>query len=128
MDELPLAVLVVSVLRILFNEVDFHWKVRKFRQQTYLSHLEKKQLSVNDSRLSMMPPPSKWKRKIDSPVVESAMEEFISKVLKDFVTDLWYSEITPDKEAPELIRAVIMDALGVAGRAKDINLVDLLTR
>lgn len=125
----PIAVLFVSVLRILFNEVEFHWKVRKFRQQTYLSLLERKQLSVNDSRLSTAPPPSKWKRKIDSPIVEAAMEEFINKVLKDFVTDLWYADITPDKEAPELMRAVIMDVLGeISGRVKDINLVDLLTR
>ncbi|GMP38142.1 hypothetical protein CsSME_00009504 [Camellia sinensis var. sinensis] len=46
-----------------------------------------------------------------------------------FLTHLWYSEITPDKEVPELIRAVIMDALGeVSGRVKEINLVDLVTR
>ncbi|KAL7236679.1 hypothetical protein ACSBR1_019893 [Camellia fascicularis] len=126
---IPISILFVSALRILFNEVEFHWKVRKIHQQTYLSHLEKKQLSVNDSRLSTMLPPPKWKRKIDSPVVEAAMEEFVNKILQDFVSDLWYSEITPDKEAPELIRAVIMDALGeVSGRVKEINLVDLVTR
>ncbi|GMP38155.1 hypothetical protein CsSME_00009511 [Camellia sinensis var. sinensis] len=126
---IPISILFVSALRILFNEVEFHWKVRKIHQQTYLSHLEKKQLSVNDSRFSTTLPPPKWKRKIDSPVVEAAMEEFVNKILQDFVSDLWYSEITPDKEAPELIRAVIMDALGeVSGRVKEINLVDLVTR
>ncbi|CAL5378695.1 unnamed protein product [Camellia sinensis] len=126
---IPISILFVSALRILFNEVEFHWKVRKIHQQTYLSHLEKKQLSVNDSRFSTTLPPPKWKRKIDSPVVEAAMEEFVNKILQDFVSDLWYSEITPDKEAPELIRAVIMDAVGeVSGRVKEINLVDLVTR
>ncbi|CAL5378687.1 unnamed protein product [Camellia sinensis] len=123
---IPISILFVSALRILFNEVEFHWKVRKIYQQTYLSHLEK---TVNDSRLSTMLPPPKWKRKIDSPVVEAAIEEFVNKILQDFVSDLWYSEITPDKEVPELIRAVIMDALGeVSGRVKEINLVDLVTR
>ncbi|GFY95063.1 phox domain-containing protein [Actinidia rufa] len=126
---IPISVLFVSALRVLFNEVEFHWKVRKIQKPTYLSHLVKKQLSVNDSRLLMSPPPPKWKRKIDFPVVEASMEEFVNKLLQDFVTDLWYSDITPDKEAPELMHAVIMDVLGeISGRLKDINLVDLLTR
>ncbi|KAG2703535.1 hypothetical protein I3760_06G142200 [Carya illinoinensis] len=99
------------------------------RLRTYLSHLEKKQLSVNDSRLSTVPPPPKWKRKIDSPVVEAAMNDFIDKILKDFVVDLWYSEITPDSEFPQHIHAIVMDALGeISGRVKELNLVELLTR
>jgi len=94
-----------------------------------LSHLEKKQLSVNDSRLSTSLPPLKWKRKIDAPLVEAAMEDFVNKLLHDYVIDLWYSDITPDKEAPELIYRVIMDALAeISQRVKEINLVDLLTR
>ncbi|XP_023874567.1 uncharacterized protein LOC111987089 isoform X1 [Quercus suber] len=126
---IPISILFVSALRILFNEVEFRWKVQSVRPPTYLSHLEKKQLSVNDSRLSTMPPPPKWKRKIDSPVVEAAMSDFIDKILKDFVVDLWYSEITPDREFPEQIRAIIMDALGeISLRVKELNLVDLLTR
>ena len=126
---LPIAILIVSSLRIITNEVEFKWKVKSVRQQTYLSHLEKKQLSVNDSRLSSSPPPPKWKRKIDSPTVEAALNEFIDKILRDFVVDLWYLEITPDREAPELMRTVILDAIGeISGRVKEINLVDLLTR
>ncbi|CAK7329788.1 unnamed protein product [Dovyalis caffra] len=111
-------------------KVEFSWRVRpSVRRQSYLSHLEKKQLSANDSRLSSVPPTPKWKRKIDSPVVEAAIGDFIDKILKDFVVDLWYSEITSDRDAPELMRSVIMDALGeISGRAKEINLIDLLTR
>lgn len=126
---LPVAVLLVSGSRILFNAVDFRWKVRNVRQPTYLTHLEKKQLSVSDSRLSTSPPTLKWKRKIGSPLVEAAAEEFIGNVLRDFVIDLWYSDITPDKEAPELMHEIVMDVLGeISGRAKEINLVELLTR
>ncbi|KAJ9152921.1 hypothetical protein P3X46_026428 [Hevea brasiliensis] len=127
---LPISVLLVSASRILSNEVEFSWKARRSTcPQSYLSHLEKKQLSVNDSRLCSAPLPQRWKRKIDSPIVEAAINDLIDKILKDFVVDLWYSEITPDKEAPELMRAVIMDAIGeISGRIKEINLVDLLTR
>lgn len=125
----PIAILLVAGSRILLNDVEFRWKIRKNRPETYLSHLEKKQLSVNDSRLTTLPPPPRWKRKIDSPVVESAMEDFINKLLQDFVCDLWYSDITPDKEAPELMRTIIMDLLAeISARVKNINLVDLLTR
>uniref|UniRef100_A0A2P2LA00 Uncharacterized protein LOC8275559 isoform X1 n=1 Tax=Rhizophora mucronata TaxID=61149 RepID=A0A2P2LA00_RHIMU len=127
---LPISILLAVALRVLFNEVEFKRKPQTaVRPQSYLSHLEKKQMSVNDSRLSSAPPPPRWKRKIDSPIVEAAINEFMDMVLKDFVVDLWYSEITPDKEAPELMRSVIMDALGeISARVKEINLVDLLTR
>ncbi|KAI3803675.1 hypothetical protein L1987_31835 [Smallanthus sonchifolius] len=126
----PIAILLVSGSRILLNEVEFRWKIKKTAEsRTLLSHLEKKQLSVNDSRLSTLPPPPKWKRKIDSPIVEAAMEDFINKLLQDFVVDLWYTDITPDNEGPELIKAIIMDALAeISARVKNINLVDLLTR
>ncbi|XP_028777081.1 uncharacterized protein LOC114733751 isoform X2 [Neltuma alba] len=125
----PISILLVSALRILLNKVEFRWKVKPPRSQTYLSHLEKRQFSPNDPHLSTPPPPAKWKRKIDSPVVEAAASDFIDKILKDFVIDLWYSDITPDQEFPQHIHAIIMDALGeISGRLKEINLVDLLTR
>ncbi|KZV16343.1 hypothetical protein F511_25964 [Dorcoceras hygrometricum] len=126
---IPIAILLVAGLRTLLNEVEFRWKVHSTIPLSYLSHLDKKQLSVNDSRLSTLLPTQKWKRKIDSPVVEAAIEDFINQILRDFVIDLWYSDITPDKEAPELIRGIIMDVLGeISGRIKEVNLVDLLTR
>ncbi|KAL2927562.1 Sorting nexin-16 [Bienertia sinuspersici] len=126
---IPVAVLIAIGLRHLTNEVEFHMKVPSTSKRTYLSHLEKKQLSVNDSRLFTAPLPPKWRRKFDFPIVEAAVEEFVDKIIEDFVTDLWYSDITPDKEAPELMRAIILEALGeVAGRVKEVNLVDLLTR
>uniref|UniRef100_A0A7C9E8S9 PX domain-containing protein n=1 Tax=Opuntia streptacantha TaxID=393608 RepID=A0A7C9E8S9_OPUST len=125
----PIAVLIAVLLRILTNEVDFRWKVPSSSKQTYLSYLERKQLPLNDYRLSSPRPQSKWKRKFDSPMIEAAVEDFIDKIIQDFVTDLWYSDITPDKETPELMHTIILDALGeVAGRVKEVNLVDLLTR
>ena len=126
---LPMAILILGALRILLNQIEFRWKVMPDPRQSRLSYPDKKQLSLNDPRLSTTPPPLRWKKKIDSPVVEAAINDFIDKILNDFVINLWYSLITPDKEAPELIRGVIMDALGeISVRVKEINIVDLLTR
>lgn len=125
---LPISILFVAALRILLNKVEFRWKVQPPRLQPYLSHLEKNQLPLDDERLSSSPHPPKWK-KIDSPVVEAAVNDFIDLILKDFVINMWYSDITPDMEFPELIRDLIMDAIAeVSVRVKEINLVDLLTR
>ena len=123
----PIAVLIALVLRILANEIEFRWKGPSTGKQT--SYLEKKQLPVTDSCLASTPQPPTWKRKFDSPIVEAAVEDFVDKIIQDFITDLWYSGITSDKEAPELMRAIILDALGEAAeRVKEVNLVDLLTR
>ncbi|KAK2632956.1 hypothetical protein EUGRSUZ_L00818 [Eucalyptus grandis] len=107
-------------MRIVFNEVDFQWRVWSVHSRSYLSILKERQLSINESRLTTTPPPPKWKRKIDSPIVEAAMTEFIDKILRDFVIDLWYTDITPDRDFPEHIRAIIVDALG------EEDIVDLI--
>jgi len=74
-------------------------------------------------------PVSRWRRKVGSPSVVAAFESFTDNILRDFVVDLWYSDITPDREALELIRGLILHALGeLSGRVKEMNLVDLLTR
>ncbi|KAJ4965783.1 hypothetical protein NE237_017632 [Protea cynaroides] len=126
---LPIAILLVSALRLLACELEIRWRVQTVRRQTYLSHLTKKQLSVDDPRISALPAPPKSKRKIDSPLVEAAIDDFIDKVLQDFVVDLWYSDITPDREVPEQIRLLIFDALGeISRRVREINLLELLTR
>ncbi|KAJ0976628.1 hypothetical protein J5N97_012102 [Dioscorea zingiberensis] len=126
---IPMSALILSAVRYLSYEVELRWKVQPVCHQTHLAQLEKKQLSLDDSCLSSAPAIPRWRRKIDSPPVEAAFDELISKILQDFVVDLWYSSVTPDKEAPELIHAIILDALGeISERIKEINLVDLLTR
>lgn len=125
----PAAIIIVSMIIVFLNEVEFHLKVPSSQRHSYLTRLARKQLSANDPRLSSAPPRQKWKKKIDSPVVEAALNDFVDKLLRDFVVELWYGEITPDKDVPELMRGVIMDALGeISTRVRDINLVDLLTK
>lgn len=126
---IPMSVLFFAGLRILVNKVEFRWKVQSPKLQTYLSHLEKKQLPLDDVRVSTSPPPPKWKKKIDSPAVEAALNDFIDLILKDFIINMWYADITSDGEFPEQIRDLIMDAIAeVTVRVKEINIVDLLTR
>lgn len=125
----PMSILILAFLRYVSFKVEFRWRSQPVPKQPYLSQASKRQLSANDHRLSTVPPVSRWRRKVDSPAVEAAFESFIDLVLRDFVMDLWYSSITPDREAPELIRGLVLHALGeVSGRAKEMNLVDLLTR
>ncbi|WJX10454.1 hypothetical protein P8452_01175 [Trifolium repens] len=125
---IPMSILFCAGLRILVNKVEFRWKVPPPKLQTYLSHLEKKQLLIDDERLSTSPSPPKWKKKIDSPAIEAALNDFIDLILKDFVVNMWYADITSDGEFPEQIRDLIMDALAeVSVRVKEINIVDLLT-
>ncbi|KAJ0976664.1 hypothetical protein J5N97_012138 [Dioscorea zingiberensis] len=86
---IPMSALILSAVRYLSYEVELRWKVQPVCHQTHLSHLEKKQLSLDDSCLSSAPAIPRWRRKIDSPPVEAVFDELISKILQDFVVDLW---------------------------------------
>lgn len=71
----------------------------------------------------------RWRRIIDSPVVEEAVDQLTRCVIDEFVTSLWYSSITPDQEAPEELRILLNGVIAeVANRAKHVNLITLLSR
>jgi sorting nexin-13 len=70
-----------------------------------------------------------WRKKVNSPPVEAAIEKFTNHIISEWVTDLWYSRITPDKEGPEELVNLVNNVLGeIASRARDVNLINLLTR
>ena len=70
-----------------------------------------------------------WRKKVDSPVVEAAIDQFTRHLISEWVTNLWYSRITPDKEGPEDLILIMNHVLGeVSLRARDVNLINLLTR
>ncbi|KAL5729249.1 hypothetical protein ACHQM5_002225 [Ranunculus cassubicifolius] len=72
---------------------------------------------------------SNWRRKVNSPVVEDAINLFSNHLISEWMTDLWYSRLTPDKDAPEELVHIINDVFGeISCRAREINLIDLLTR
>lgn len=126
---IPISFLIISVLRYLSLEVEIHRRGPTICQPSHLSYLQSRQLSPHDPLLFPARNKMKWKRNIDSPVVEVAVDEFTRKIVQEFVTDLWYSSITPDQEFPEQIRLVINDVIGeISQRVRHINLIDLLTR
>ncbi|GAB2228110.1 hypothetical protein Droror1_Dr00009940 [Drosera rotundifolia] len=70
-----------------------------------------------------------WRRKVNSPVVEDAIDKFTRHLISEWVTDLWYSRLTPDREGPEELVQILNGAIGeVSDRMRSINLIDLLTR
>ncbi|KAF5453145.1 hypothetical protein F2P56_028074 [Juglans regia] len=72
---------------------------------------------------------SEWRSKVDSPVVEDAIDHFTRHLVSEWVTDFWYSRLTPDKEGPEELLNIVNGVLGeISARTRNINLIDLLTR
>ncbi|KAK9148828.1 hypothetical protein Scep_007585 [Stephania cephalantha] len=72
---------------------------------------------------------SSWRIKVSSPVVEAAIDQFTRHLVSEWVTDLWYSRLTPDKDGPEELIHLINGVVGeVSCRVKDINIIDLFTR
>ncbi|XVF24987.1 hypothetical protein REPUB_Repub13aG0174600 [Reevesia pubescens] len=72
---------------------------------------------------------SDWRRKVNSPVVEDAIDHLTRHLISEWVTDLWYSRLTPDKEGPEELVQIINGVLGeLSDRIRKINLIKLLTR
>ncbi|KAL9350705.1 hypothetical protein Peur_057960 [Populus x canadensis] len=72
---------------------------------------------------------SDWRRKVNSPIVEDAIDHFTRRLVSEWVTDLWYSRLTPDKEGPEELVQIMNGVLGeFSSRMRNVNLIDLLTR
>ncbi|KAI5593991.1 hypothetical protein BDE02_03G046900 [Populus trichocarpa] len=72
---------------------------------------------------------SDWRRKVNSPAVEDAIDHFTRRLVSEWVTDLWYSRLTPDKEGPEELVQIMNGVLGeFSSRMRNVNLIDLLTR
>ncbi|KAJ7951771.1 Phox-associated domain,Sorting nexin [Quillaja saponaria] len=70
-----------------------------------------------------------WREKVNSPVVEDAIDHFTRHLVSEWVTDLWYSRLTPDEEGPEELVQIMNGVIGeISGRMRNINPIDLLTR
>ncbi|KAI9110319.1 hypothetical protein K1719_018761 [Acacia pycnantha] len=123
---LPAAASLIIIIRYLSLDYDMKRKAAAYNN---------KPGSTSDQSLKKPPEFSKavkksdWRLKVNSPVVEEAIDHFTRHIVCEWVTDLWYSRLTPDREGPEELVQTINDVIGeISGRARNINLIDLLIR
>lgn len=129
---LPIAILLLAALRRVSFAIEIRWKVPTIENSTpRLPHLQRRQLSSHDPLLSeaSQTAANRWRHSFDSPAVEAAVDELTRKLIDEWVTNLWYSSVTPDQEAPEELRILINGVIAeVAQRAKRVNLITLLSK
>ncbi|KAK6148848.1 hypothetical protein DH2020_016373 [Rehmannia glutinosa] len=123
---LPAALFLIIILRYMSLDFEMRRKAAIYKG---------KQTSTNSSKtkpyegLRVLSERSDWKRKVNSPVVEDAIDQFSRHIVSEWVTDLWYSRITPDRQAPEEIVLIMNGVIGeISSRMRNVNLIDLLTR
>ncbi|XP_060205781.1 uncharacterized protein LOC132633398 isoform X2 [Lycium barbarum] len=124
---LPAAALLIVILRYLSLDFDARIKAATYKNKSSSSNssIQKKQLdgprTVNEK--------SDWRKKVDSPIVEDAIDHFTRHIVSEWVTDLWYCRITSDRQATEELVQIMNGVLGeISCRMRSINLIDLLTR
>ncbi|KAL9156908.1 hypothetical protein ABFS82_09G110900 [Erythranthe guttata] len=124
---LPAALSLIIIMRYMSLDFDMRRKAATYKG---------KQISANSSSenkpfevLRVLPERSDWKHKVNSPIVEDAINKFNSHIVSEWVTGLWYSRITPDRQATEELVLIMNGVLGeISSRMRNINLIDLLTR
>ncbi|KAK3028334.1 hypothetical protein RJ639_037796 [Escallonia herrerae] len=124
---LPAAALLITILRYLSLDFDLRRKAAAYNSKPSSANIssQRKHLEVTKDFIQK----SDWRKKVNSPVVEEAIDHFTRHLVSEWVTDLWYSRITPDKQGPEELVQIINGVLGEASRRmRSINLIDLLTR
>ncbi|KAG0586098.1 hypothetical protein KC19_2G064000 [Ceratodon purpureus] len=129
---LPIAIIVLAALRRVSFAIEIRWKAPLVEHSVpRLPHLQRRQLSSNDPLLSEASrmAANRWRHSFDSPAVEAAVDEFTKSLIDEWVTNLWYSSITPDQEVPEELRILVNGVIAeVAQRAKRVNLITLLSK
>lgn len=123
---LPAAASLILVLRYLSLDFETKRKAAAYNsRQSSENTLSQKKAPERPKVVDV----SAWRRKVNSPVVEDAIDHLTRHIVSEWVTDLWYSRLTPDKEGPEELVQIINGVLGeISARMRNINLIDLLTR
>lgn len=130
-----------AVLVILFRYFSLDFEMRR-KEAAYNSKssgntsIEKIQISANDviQEKPLDGPKASvkmdnWRRKVNSPPVEDAIDHLTRHIVSEWVTDLWYSKLTPDLDGPEALVQLMNGVLGeFSHRMRNINLIDLLMR
>ncbi|KAI3759679.1 hypothetical protein L6452_07673 [Arctium lappa] len=124
---LPAALLLIVMLRYFALDYDMRRKAASYSKIPSSANIfPQKKPAVE---LTFLSGKSEWRRKVNSPVVEDAIDQFTRHIVSEWVTDLWYSRVTPDKQGPDELVLIINGVLGeFSSRMRNINLIDLLTR
>ncbi|CAK9174605.1 unnamed protein product [Ilex paraguariensis] len=124
---LPAAAFLIVILRYLSLDFDMRRKVAAYQSKPSSASLSSQRKPLEGPKVVI--DKSDWRRKVNSPVVEDAIDQFSRHLISEWVTDLWYSRITPDRQVPEELVQIINGVLGeVSCHVRNINLIDLLTR
>ncbi|XP_020573351.1 uncharacterized protein LOC110019841 isoform X2 [Phalaenopsis equestris] len=123
---LPAAAVLIVFFRYISLDLDIHKKSKAGSNQPLLDPSSKiKSIKPHDFPLEKI----NWRSKVNSPPTEEAIDHFTRHLVSEWVTDLWYSRITPDKDGPEELVQIINNVFGeISSRARDVNLIELLTR
>ncbi|GFP99918.1 hypothetical protein PHJA_002135900 [Phtheirospermum japonicum] len=123
---LPAALFLIIALRYLSLDFDMRRKFATYKGKQTLTNSSK---TKPVEGLRFPAERSDWKRKVNSPVVEDAIDQFTRHIVAEWVTDLWYSRVTSDRQGPEEIVLVMNGVMGeISSRMRNINVIDLLTR
>lgn len=123
---LPAAAFLVLLVRYITHDLEMR---RKNALHNKSSSPTAYPTEVHLERTKVLKDVSAWRVKVDSPVVEAAIDQLTRHLISEWVTDLWYSRLTTDKDGPEELVGIINGALAeISSRAREINLIDLLTR
>ncbi|KAG8379955.1 hypothetical protein BUALT_Bualt07G0143400 [Buddleja alternifolia] len=123
---LPAALFLLILLRYMSLDFDMRRKAATYKGKPTPMSSSSKRKPFEDPRVVER---SDWKHKVNSPVVEDAIDKFTRHIVSEWVTDLWYSRITPDRQGPEELVLIMNGVLGeFSSRMRYINLIDFLTR
>lgn len=124
---LPVAASLIITFRYLSMDFDMRRKAAVYNSRPTTGNIAVHMDPFEDSKPVVQR--SNWRRKVKSPVVEDAIDQFTRHLVSEWVTNLWYSKLTPDTEGPEELVQIINGVIGeFSRRMRNINLIDLLTR
>ncbi|XP_028791905.1 uncharacterized protein LOC114747725 isoform X2 [Neltuma alba] len=121
---LPVATSLVIVLRYLSLDFEMKRKAVAYNSRPCTTAAQSSRKPLESARVIAK---SDWREKVNSPDVEEAMEHFTRHLVSEWVTNMWYSRLTPDREGPEELVQIIIGVLGeISGRMRNVNLIELL--
>ncbi|XP_047094603.1 uncharacterized protein LOC124706983 [Lolium rigidum] len=126
----PFSIALIVLFRYMSLDYDFRRKSTATTDHDASRPLAKtKSTELSKPSLAQKSGNSVWRSKVNSPPVEAAFDQFTRHLITEWVTDLWYSRVTPDKNGPEELISIVNSVLGeISSRARNINLITLLTR